>query len=291
MQTPKVSVLINLFNYENFILDCIESVINQNYPNIEIIVINDGSNDNSLKIIESIKDIKIINKQNGGQLSAFNAGFEAISNDSEIIFFLDADDLMNENYIQTCVGTYIKNPQVDFMFCQKENIYQNGEILRTKNEYKNGLIGFGLYRAYFLKDYLGTSTSTISIKKEVLDKILPLPFESEWKIRADDCIIWGASLVCANIYNLDFYGIRYRIHGQNNHYGKNFDYNYLFKREISIDRLFEFIINKNKIHFSTSSLYLEFLSNKERWKYIKITLFTPFSFFKKLMLIARILKG
>ncbi|RDU58622.1 glycosyltransferase family 2 protein [Helicobacter sp. MIT 99-5507] len=291
MQMPKVSVLINLFNYENFIIPCIESVKKQNYQNIEIIVVNDGSSDNSLKIIESIKDIKIINKQNGGQLSAFNAGFEAIDNDTKIVFFLDADDLMNENYIQTCINTYIQNPQIDFMFCQQENIYQNGNIEKITNEYKSGIIGFGLYRAYFLKDYLGTSTSTISIKKEILDKILPLPFENEWRIRADDCIIWGASLVCANIYNLDFYGIKYRIHGQNNHYGKNFDFNYLFKREISIERLFRFLINKNKIYFSTSSLYLEFLSNKEKWKYIKITLYTPFSFFRKLMLIARILKG
>ena len=291
MQMPKVSVLINLFNYENFILPCIESVKKQHYKNMEIIVVNDGSSDHSLKIIESIKDIKIIDKQNGGQLSAFNAGFNAIDSESKIIFFLDADDLMNENYIQTCIDTYLEKPQIDFMFCQQENIYKNGTIEKIKNGYKSGLIGFGLYRAYFLKDYLGSSTSTISIKKEILEKILPLPFESEWRVRADDCIIWGASLVCANIYNLDFYGIKYRIHGQNNHYGKSFDCNYLFKREINIERLFAFLIDKNKIYFSTSSLYLEFLSNKEKWKYIKITLCAPFSLFRKITLILRILKG
>lgn len=291
MMNTKVAVLINLFNYAEFIIECINSVKAQNYPNCEIIVVNDGSSDDSMQKIKSIENIKIIDKPNGGQLSAFNAGFEALSDDCEIVFFLDADDLMNTNYIQTCIDIYNKNPQIDFMFCNTEKIKPNGDLTRCKPRFKDGMLGFGLYKAYFLKEYIGNPTSTISIKKSMLEKILPIPFEQEWRIRADDCIIWGASLSGANIYFLDFYGIKYRIHGQNNHYGKKFDTHYLFKRELSISKLFDFLINKNTIRFSASSLYLEFLLSKEKTKYIRITLLTPIPVIQKITLILRILKG
>ena len=56
----KVAVLINLFNYAEFIIECINSVKAQNYPNCEIIVVNDGSSDDSMQKIKSIENIKII---------------------------------------------------------------------------------------------------------------------------------------------------------------------------------------------------------------------------------------
>ena len=88
---PLVSVIIGNYNYGRFISEAIESALNQTYKNFELIVVDDGSTDNSREIIESYGDkLTAIFQENGGQGRAFNAGF-AVSK-GEIICFLDSDD-------------------------------------------------------------------------------------------------------------------------------------------------------------------------------------------------------
>ncbi len=84
------SIIVNNYNYGRFLAEAIESALSQTYANTEVIVVDDGSTDNSRDIIASYKDQIIpVLKENGGQASAFNAGFQASS--GEVIFFLDAD--------------------------------------------------------------------------------------------------------------------------------------------------------------------------------------------------------
>lgn len=93
----KISVIIPIYNAENKIENCVRSIINQSYKNIEIILVNDGSTDDSLNIINKIKDsrIKILNKNNGGVSSARNAGIEKAI--GEYIVFVDADDTLSND--------------------------------------------------------------------------------------------------------------------------------------------------------------------------------------------------
>ena len=104
--SPKISVVIPLFNSEKTIKTAIRSVQNQNEKAIEIIIIEDGSNDNSLKIIEKMKQedsrIKIIkNKKNRGAL--FSKSIGALNSIGKYIFFLDSDDLfINNNLFKIC---------------------------------------------------------------------------------------------------------------------------------------------------------------------------------------------
>ncbi|MGX2982187.1 glycosyltransferase family 2 protein [Helicobacter sp. 23-1045] len=289
---PAVACIVTNYNYGKFLLECIDSIKNQHYPNLQIIVVDDGSSDNSLDLLAQISEICVVKKQNGGQLSAFNAGFSAVKEGCEIVFFIDSDDLMNANYIARCVEAFAKNPNIDYIFCKTQNLYNDGKRENCPVPYESD-IGFGLYATYFGREYFGVATSCICIKTQILRKILPLDLEDEWKIRADDCIIYGASLVGANIYHLDFYGISYRIHGENNYNGKKFDNAYLFRREIALSKLFEILRSKNHIFFSPSSLYLEFLNSRtahKKRKYIKITLLSNLSIFHKMGLIFRILK-
>jgi glycosyltransferase involved in cell wall biosynthesis len=87
-----VSIIINNYNYGHFVSEAIDSALNQTYSQIEVIVVDDGSTDNSRKIIASYEHrITSILKENGGQASALNAGFAATQGD--IICFLDADDI------------------------------------------------------------------------------------------------------------------------------------------------------------------------------------------------------
>lgn len=100
-----VSIIIPVYNAQNYIKQCIESLINQTYQDIEIILVNDGSNDRSLDICEEYKSkdirIKLINKQNEGVSRTRNKGIEIAT--GEYITFLDADDSINFNYIEELV--------------------------------------------------------------------------------------------------------------------------------------------------------------------------------------------
>ena len=117
----KVSVIVPVYNSSKNIKECINSVINQSYKNIEIIIVNDKSTDNSLDIINSFKDkrIKVINlKENSGVSIARNKGIEVSVGD--LICFLDSDDYWNLKKIERQVK-FIKN---------KAFIYSDYEYLK-----------------------------------------------------------------------------------------------------------------------------------------------------------------
>lgn len=88
---PSVSVVICNYNYGHFVADAINSAMTQRQSAKEIVVVDDGSTDNSLEVIASFgEQVKVIAKANGGQMSAYNAGFEQITGD--VVIFLDSDD-------------------------------------------------------------------------------------------------------------------------------------------------------------------------------------------------------
>ena len=87
-----VSIIIPVYNAENTILRCLESIFLQTYENLEIIVVDDGSIDKTLQILKTISDkrLKIISKDNGGVSTARNKGLDIAS--GEFIAFIDSDD-------------------------------------------------------------------------------------------------------------------------------------------------------------------------------------------------------
>ncbi len=130
MDNIKVSVIIPVYNVEKYLRQCLDSVINQTLKDIEIICVNDGSTDNSLKILEEYasKDnrIKIINKENGGLSSARNAGLAA--SEGKYIHFLDSDDYIDSKCYEKLYNKIVK---FDADFCQFGFNYVNndGKIL------------------------------------------------------------------------------------------------------------------------------------------------------------------
>ena len=101
MKSPLLSIIIALYNSEEYIEKCIKSIVEQTYNNLEIIIINDGSTDESLKICEQFQEkdkrIKIYNQKNTGVSSARNTGIAKATGD--YITFVDSDDyLIKEAY-------------------------------------------------------------------------------------------------------------------------------------------------------------------------------------------------
>lgn len=94
---PELAVIVPIYNMEKYIRRCVNSLLNQDYPNIKIILVNDGSTDNSGKYCEELAsehpNISLIHKENGGQASARNAGLEICN--SQFVTFVDPDDYID----------------------------------------------------------------------------------------------------------------------------------------------------------------------------------------------------
>ncbi|MCF1190802.1 glycosyltransferase [Mangrovimonas sp. AS39] len=105
----KVSIIIALYNAENYIAETLLSVKHQTWENIEIIVVNDGSKDKSAEVVESLKleNLKLYNNKNAGQCAASNFGIKQAN--GELVKFLDADDLLKEDCIEKMVLKYREN--------------------------------------------------------------------------------------------------------------------------------------------------------------------------------------
>lgn len=107
---PLVSVIIPCYNAEKWIAETLQSVFQQSWKNIEVIIVNDGSTDRSLDVLNQYlsRNIKIINQKNHGQTAALNSGLARVS--GEYIQYLDADDLLGHDKIERQVHRLIEQP-------------------------------------------------------------------------------------------------------------------------------------------------------------------------------------
>src|SRR5215467_9749990 len=105
MHKPLVSIVINNYNYGAFVGEAIRSALSQTYSRVEVVVVDDGSTDNSRSVLETFgKAIVCVFKTNEGQSSAFNMGFAKSSGD--IVCFLDADDLFLPHKVARVVAAH-----------------------------------------------------------------------------------------------------------------------------------------------------------------------------------------
>lgn len=129
----KVSIIIPIYNKEETLERCFESVLNQQYKNIEVIVINDGSTDNSKRVCEEYAKrdnrFRVISQKNGGVSRARNAGISRASGD--YLFFLDADDQIDENVISDLV--FATKNRNTLYGCKMKTVYEYGEETLKRN--------------------------------------------------------------------------------------------------------------------------------------------------------------
>ena len=214
---PEISVIIDNYNYGQYIRETIQSVLSQDFTDFELIIVDDGSTDNSREVISSFTDprIKTIFKENGGQLSAFNAGFQAAA--GETVCFLDSDDLYPPGYLAAVAEYFSRYPDCGCLLCKLEYF---GNKTGSEPFYPDGFSGCNPFSVATRHVWIGTATSGISIKREALAKILPFKInEKYWKTRADDLLIWGTELVGARKYCFSSPAVKYRLHETNDHYG------------------------------------------------------------------------
>lgn len=124
-----VSVIVPVYNVENYLTKCITSLQKQTYSNLEIVFINDGSTDHSLSILENAKEkdnrIKVFTQNNCGLSAARNRGIDEAN--GEYICFVDSDDWVSEEYIM-CMLNAIKKYNADIAICNIQYIFNTGKI-------------------------------------------------------------------------------------------------------------------------------------------------------------------
>ena len=134
----KISIIIPVYNTEQYLVECIESIIKQNYDDYEIILVNDGSKDNSGLICDSYakqyKNIKVIHKNNGGLSDARNEGLKLAK--GEYVLFIDSDDYIYPNSLKKISKILNESNEVDLVFLEALKFYPNGKIETLNNGLK-----------------------------------------------------------------------------------------------------------------------------------------------------------
>jgi glycosyltransferase involved in cell wall biosynthesis len=221
MIKPLVTVLINNYNYASFLGQAIESAIQQTYSPIEVVVVDDGSTDDSRAVIARYGPAVVpVLKENGGQASAFNVGIAASKGD--ILCFLDADDFYYPEKVHAVVDLFatlefssrlilIHHP-LDVHY---DDPAQSG-LKRKGPTHECPLNLYAYAQKYRHVPYPASPTSGVSINRPLANRIFPLPEAAA--ISADDFVVKAAALI-GEIHALNRALGGYRVHGRNHWFG------------------------------------------------------------------------
>jgi glycosyltransferase involved in cell wall biosynthesis len=207
-----VSIIITNRNYGEYIGQAIDSALNQTYTPIEVIVVDDGSEDDSREIISRFGTrVRSINKQWQGQCSCFNAGFAQSS--GNLVIFLDADDMLMPDAVAHHVACH-SNPRVVKSSGYLEPV--NADGFSIGGRIPGRLFPSGDYKAHFFERgpgaYRSAFTSGNAWSRWFLKRVLPLPHDD--RIGADGYLT-AIDGFFGNIESIQGTVARYRIHGRN----------------------------------------------------------------------------
>lgn len=195
MRSDKISIIIPVYNAENYISDILEDLIHQTYDNIQIIVVDDGSTDKSLNIIKEFlqldERICLISSDNRGPSSARNIGLK--SADGEYIRFIDADDRVPVKSMENMIAPFLVDKEVDLSIgnyvCTEEKNFYTGDSTKIGKKTENE------FARMFVKNvksfYYGVPWNKL-YKREIIEKN---------HIRFDEKLIWCEDF----LFNIEYY--------------------------------------------------------------------------------------
>jgi hypothetical protein len=209
-----VSVIIDTYNYVEWLEEAIQSALSQDYRAREIIVVDDGSTDGSRELIERYQRdgrVRAVFKPNGGQASAFNAGFAVSSGD--LICLLDSDDLWLPNKLTRVVKAAERHRSAGIICHPVQPVDARG---RHKGKPKPGGMPNGSIKKRVLSSggyWRWPPTSGLSFRRALLEQILPMP-EPQFRTCADAYLATISPLL-AEVASIAEPSALYRIHGGN----------------------------------------------------------------------------
>ena len=167
LKFPKLSVIVPVYNTSNYLEKCLDSLLSQDYPNLEVIIVEDCSTDNSREVLEKYKaeeKIKIVyNKKNSGLSFSRNNGLKHAT--GKYIGYIDSDDYVDQNYYSKMMDKVI-NENADLVICDVKTVYEedkNKEIINRCYNLKKDRLGF-------INTGLAASACNKVFKRELIEK-------------------------------------------------------------------------------------------------------------------------
>ena len=210
-----VSVIIPVYNVEKYIDECIKSILNQSYKNLDIILIDDGSTDNSGEICDRYKEyddrIRVIHKNNGGSASAKNVGLKNIL--GEYLVFVDSDDFIEVNAIKKLVEILesedVDMVQTNFIEFKRKNLNVNIAKYDLKDNFSNKLriLNKDDYLIEYSQNWKYALIFNKIYKKEIIKDI----YFIEGRCIDDEFFTYRVALNCKRIMISDIVTYNYRI--------------------------------------------------------------------------------
>jgi len=217
-QLPKVSIVVNNYNYERFVGAAVASALSQDYPNLEVVIVDDGSEDESKSIISGFANdprVKPIFQDNGGQAAAMNTGFFASTGD--IIVFLDSDDILKQGVVQSVVDAWETGiSRIQFLL---ETIDEEGGITGLHPFSQHAEFGDVHWEMAVGGIHRFMPTSGNAFARGALEPIFPID-EKTWRICADTYLV-TASTAFGRVKLLREILGQYRIHSSNRWYASS----------------------------------------------------------------------
>lgn len=217
-----ISVIIPSYNHEKYIQRCVDSILKQTYEDFELIIIDDGSKDNSNQIIASYSDRRItyITQENVGAHNTINRGLSLAK--GEYLTILNSDDEYDNRRFEKCINVFHHDKHIDFISTWMNVVDEKGKILGMKEAWKNMLpweiknhnLSFLDSNDYVLNALMTNfvaTTSNMLFKREVYNKIggmRNLRFAHDWDFLLRVCSQY-------HCYNLEEPLMDYRVHGTN----------------------------------------------------------------------------
>jgi glycosyltransferase involved in cell wall biosynthesis len=240
---PKISIITPSYNQAHFIQETIDSVLSQNYPNLEYLIMDGGSTDNTVKILKSYGNkIKWISKKDKGQTDAINQGIKKTS--SDIVAYLNSDDVMLPNTLHTVAKYFINNEDAMWLTGDYFIIDEDGnEIQSLVVKYKRFLRLFPNKSILSIANFI-IQPSTFW-RRSLMDQIGLFDDSLHYCMDFD---YWMRSISHYPISILPNYFSLFRIHGQSkggSMYGKQFTEEHELVKRYNKSPLIRFL---HKIH-------------------------------------------
>lgn len=166
----KVSTIIPTYNSPHYLIEALESVLSQTYKDMEIVIVDDGSTDNTKEVIQSYlildRNIKYIYQNNGGTASARNTGIKFSS--GEYIAFLDHDDIWLPQKTELQIKILDSDPSIGLVYCRFQIMDEDkGSVLEPP---KRELCRGGVYEKFLVRCYINTA-SQVMIRKACIERV------------------------------------------------------------------------------------------------------------------------
>ena len=210
-----VDVVVNCFNYGRFLADSIESALAQTHPRVRVIVVDDGSTDESRAIIAGYGErVVAVLKANGGQASAVNAGFAHVR--ADLVIFLDADDMLMSDIVERVVAAAIDAPEAakiqwPMALIDSQGRASGDEIPPSHIPLPRGDMRRAELSFPFDITWMAMSGNAFSVPR--LRQIMPMP-EADYRIGADS-YLQHLSALLGPVVSLDRPGSYRRVHAEN----------------------------------------------------------------------------